>query len=206
VVRDTHVLSVVEKLPSYELYAPLGNPYAYPTPTLLLARTRAAGGEEAIRSTLRSLFPTADRVVLTSLDDVVDRQMQPWTTGAVLFGAFGLLALIVATLGIYSAVAYSVSQRTREIATRAAIGASRGRLIRAVLTSGLAPVLIGAAAGIAPCLAMARAVAASLYEVSPYDPPLLASCLGVLLAAGALACLVPARRALAIDPIEAIRT
>jgi ABC-type antimicrobial peptide transport system permease subunit len=102
-------------------------------------------------------------------------------------------------------VTYSVVQRQREIGLRLALGAQRANIYRLILRDGLLPVLAGAAAGIAIAFGFARVVGSLLFEVSPYDPGIVAGAVCVLLVVGTVACLLPARRAASVEPMEALR-
>jgi len=102
-------------------------------------------------------------------------------------------------------VAFSVNQRTTEIGVRMALGAPRSSVVRMIVRQGLTPVTIGLAAGVAGALALTRVVAALLFAIEPTDPATYAAVLGVLGAVAAFACLMPARRAAAIDPMRALR-
>jgi ABC-type antimicrobial peptide transport system permease subunit len=118
---------------------------------------------------------------------------------------FAVSALLLAGLGVYGVVTYSVVQRQREIGLRIALGAQRSSIYRLVLRDGLVPVFAGVAAGVATALASARLVGSLLFEVSPYDPGIATAAVGVLLVAGTAACLLPARRAAQVEPMEALR-
>ena len=119
---------------------------------------------------------------------------------------FAVSALFLAGLGVYGVLTYSVSQRYREMGLRLALGAQRASLYGLVLRDGLVPVAIGAAVGVAVAFASARLVSGLLFQVSPYDPVLSAGAVGVLLVVGATACLLPARRAAGVEPMQALRT
>jgi ABC-type antimicrobial peptide transport system permease subunit len=119
---------------------------------------------------------------------------------------FAASALFLAGLGVNGVLTHSVAQRYREIGLRVALGAQRASVYWLVLRDGLLPVAIGAAAGIALAFGPARVVSSLLFQVSPYDPVLSAGAVGVLLAVGTTACLLPARRAAAVEPMQALRT
>jgi ABC-type antimicrobial peptide transport system permease subunit len=119
---------------------------------------------------------------------------------------FAVSALFLAGLGIYGVITYSVVQRHREIGLRIALGAQRTTIYRLVLRDGLFPVAGGALAGVAVAFGSARLVSSLLFQVSPYDPTLAVGAICVLLAVGVLACLLPARRAAAVEPMQALRT
>ena len=124
---------------------------------------------------------------------------------ATLVGAFGILALVLATVGLYGVMSYNVSQRTREFGVRMAIGATRGGVTRMVLMSGLRTILIGVAIGVLLSTGFTRLLSGFLYEVRALDPIVLALVSAMLLAVGQLASYVPARRASKTDPLVALR-
>ncbi|HSD46381.1 MAG TPA: FtsX-like permease family protein [Pyrinomonadaceae bacterium] len=122
-----------------------------------------------------------------------------------LFGIFSGIALVLATAGIYGVMAYFVTQRTREIGIRIALGAQWRDVLKMILRNGMALVTIGLAIGLAGALALTRLMTTLLFEVSPTDPITFAVvALGVILAT-LLACYIPARRATKVDPLVALR-
>ena len=123
----------------------------------------------------------------------------------VLLGVFAGVALLLATVGIYGAVAYTVEQRTSEIGVRMALGAQTMDVLRLVMGQGMKPVILGLIVGMAAALALGRLVASQLYQTSPYNPVLLTTTAMVLALAALLACLFPARRASNLNPVEALR-
>ncbi|HMG06037.1 MAG TPA: ADOP family duplicated permease, partial [Chthoniobacterales bacterium] len=122
-----------------------------------------------------------------------------------LLGVFAAIALALATIGIYGAVAYTVEQRTGEIGVRMALGAQTIDVVRLVVAQGMKPVLIGLVAGLAAALALGRLLSAQLYEISPHNPLLLGATTGLLAGAALVACLLPARRASLLNPVRALR-
>ena len=115
------------------------------------------------------------------------------------------VALLLAALGVYGVVAHRVSQRTREIGIRMAMGATRGDVQRLVVRDGLRLALQAAAVGVAGALVTTRALASLLYGIAPHDPTTLLACAGVLTLAAAVASWAPARRASRVDPLVALR-
>jgi putative ABC transport system permease protein len=122
-----------------------------------------------------------------------------------LLGIFGAIAVLLAIVGIYGIMAHSVSQRTNEIGVRVALGAGSGAVLRLVLKRGVILVGIGMIIGIAGSLALTRVVRAVLFGIKPTDPLTFIAALVGLAAAALLACYIPARRALRIDPNVALR-
>ena len=123
-----------------------------------------------------------------------------------LLGVFAGVALLLAVVGIYGAVAYTVEQRTGEIGVRMALGAEMKDVLRLVVRQGMSPVLIGLAIGLAATLAAGHLIAAQLYQISPHNPLLIVATTAALAISALLACLIPARRATRVDPIVALRT
>jgi ABC-type antimicrobial peptide transport system permease subunit len=124
---------------------------------------------------------------------------------SVLLGVFGAVALVLAGLGVYGVISYSVAQRTREMGIRAALGASKPRLLRLVLNRGAWLTAAGLAIGIAGALALTRLLGNLLYDVSPRDPATMTAVAVMLAVVAGLASYVPARRATTIDPMVALR-
>jgi len=124
---------------------------------------------------------------------------------ATLSAFFGLLAVLLATVGLYGVVAYSVARRTHEIGIRLALGANGGKIARMILRETLALVAIGVGAGVVLALAAARLTTALLFGLRPHDPLTLAAAVGLLGAVALLASLLPARRAARVDPMVALR-
>jgi len=122
-----------------------------------------------------------------------------------LLGIFAGVALLLASIGIYGAVAYTVEQRTGEIGVRMALGAQTRDVLRLVVNQGMKPVIIGLAIGIVAASGVGRLIATQLYQVSEHNPALLGGATVLLAIIALIACLLPARRASHVDPIEALR-
>ena len=125
--------------------------------------------------------------------------------GMALAGAFGALALLLATIGIYGVLSYSVSQRTREIGIRVALGASPREIVWMLLRDGARMTLVGVAIGFPLSIALGRFLSVAMFEVGPYDPIVLTLAPLVLAGAAALATYLPARRGMRVSPLEALR-
>ncbi len=123
-----------------------------------------------------------------------------------LLGIFAGVALLLASIGIYGAVAYTVEQRTGEIGVRMALGAQTRDVLRLVVNQGMKPVVIGLAIGIVAAFGVGRLIATQLYQVSAHNPALLAGATVLLAIIALVACLLPARRATLVDPVQALRT
>jgi predicted permease len=173
----------------------------------LLVRTgqdpSAMAGE--IRKAIWSVDPEVSVPNVRSLGGVIADSVANRRFEMDLLLLFAISALLLAGLGVYGVVTYSVVQRQREIGLRFALGAQRANIYRLVLRDGLTPVLIGAAIGIGMSFGFARVVGSLLFEVSPYNPIVVIAAVGVLVIVGTAACLLPARRAAAVDPMHALR-
>jgi predicted permease len=173
----------------------------------LLVRTRqdpaTMGG--AIRKAVWSVDSEVSVPVVRSLGGIVADSVANRRFEMDLLLLFAIGALLLAGLGVYGVVTYSVVQRQREIGLRLALGAQRANIYRLVLRDGLTPVLIGAAAGIALSFAFTRVVGSLLFQVSPHNPTIVIAAVCVLVVVGAAACLLPARRAATVDPMQALR-
>jgi ABC-type antimicrobial peptide transport system permease subunit len=139
------------------------------------------------------------------MDDVLARQVAQRRFNMLLLGLFGLLGLVISAVGIYGVMAYIVAQRTPEIGIRMALGAAPSQILGDVLTRATSYVAIGLALGMGGAWALARFVQRFLFEVQPHDRVVYVSVAAVLLAAGVVAALIPARRAARVDPIVALR-
>ena len=208
VVETARRGSVIESEPVAQFYLPLGNlPTSDPRGATIVVRARADGAAAAaneLTRMLRRTFPAADAVV-TPMTANLEPEYRPWRLGATLFTGLGVLALLVAMLGIYSTTSYGVTQRTHEFGVRVALGARVGDVIGQVVGEGMRTVATGVTLGIALALAAGRLVSALLYGVVPRDPMVLISVSGMLMVVAVLAALVPAWRAARADPLTALR-
>ena len=173
----------------------------------LLLRTRQDPTmmADALRKTIWSVNSEVPVPVVRTLGGVVADSLANQRFEMDLLLLFAISALLLAGLGVYGVVNYSVVQRQREIGLRLALGAQRGNIYRLMLQDGLTPVLAGAVAGIAIAFGFARVVRSLLFQVSPYDSGISMGAFFVLVTVGVTACLLPARRAASIDPMQALR-
>jgi predicted permease len=155
---------------------------------------------------LRGFDSRVRYATVAPLREAIDPQARAWTLGAAMFSVFGLLALLVAAVGLYSVLAFDVAQRTRELGIRTALGAERGRLLRAVMRDGLRLAAGGIVLGLAAAVAAAPYAGGLLFEVSPRDPTVLAAVALVLLGVSLIASALPGLRATRVDPMVALRT
>jgi putative ABC transport system permease protein len=140
-----------------------------------------------------------------TLEELVVASTSTQRFTVILLGAFALLALVLALVGIYGVMSYSVSRQTAEIGVRMALGASRERVLGFIVVQGMKPVVIGLVVGIAAALALSRVIAGLLFGVTAYDPLTYAAVAALLAATAVLACLLPARQAMRVDLVSALR-
>jgi putative ABC transport system permease protein len=161
--------------------------------------------EGEIARALRSISPEVLWARVIPMDDTLRRQARSWTLGATMFTVFGLLALLVAAVGLYSVLAFDVAQRTREIGIRTALGARKARLLRSVVSQGALLGVIGVALGLGVAYIAAPYIQDLLFEVPPRDVTVFAGVAIVLLGVSIAASLVPALRATRVDPVTALK-
>jgi predicted permease len=159
-----------------------------------------------VQSALSTVDPGLAIAIPQSMDKIVAQALGQARLMMWLLGIFAGAALLLATVGIYGAVAYTVEQRTGEIGVRMALGAQMMDVLRLVVAQGMKPVVIGLAAGLVAALALGRLLTSQLYQISAHNPLVLTATVAILGAAALLACLLPARRAAHVDPIQALRT
>jgi len=207
VVEDVHHRGMSEPAgPEVYLYRAAGDRRVGTTPTLIV---RTAGHPLALVPTLRALAREQDEslgfdAVMTMEQRVMATLLRPRLYAA-LVGAFAALALLIAGVGLFGTLSYTVAQRSRELAVRSAIGARPLDLVRLVVRQAVAVAVVGVVAGLAVASALARLIAAMLYGVEPRDPVTLAAVPAVLVGIALAACLVPALRAARTDPLHALK-
>jgi putative ABC transport system permease protein len=159
-----------------------------------------------VRRELQHVMPSPSYVSITPLRKILDTELRSWDLGATMFALFGGLALLLAAVGLYSVIAYNVTQRSHELGVRIALGAQSAQVLRLVITSGLRVAVAGVLLGGAIALLAARFIAPLLYQVSPRDPLTYGVAATTLLGVAVLASLIPALRATRVDPNVALRT
>lgn len=209
------IIGVVKDVPHNGVEEKSGNPFIYqvlprnarPGGLTLFLRSERSPADliAALRAKMRTLDPGIFLFDTGSLSSVVSSSFDTRRAVMLLLVAFAGLALFLSALGIYGVLAYDVSQRTREIGVRGAIGASREQIIGLILRQGVWKAGVGIAAGLLGAFLLSRSIATLLFAVKPTDPLVYFSVSAVLLLVALLASYLPARRAAAIDPIVALR-
>lgn len=170
---------------------------------------RSALPSAALTTSIRSAVATIDRhqplTSVKTMDEVIGATTAPRRFNALLLGVFAAVALLLAALGIYSVISYSITLRTQEIGIRMALGAQRPAILMMVLRTGMVLTLVGAAIGLAGAFVLTRWMSSLLFGVTASDPATYAAVLLVSLGAALLACSIPARRATKVDPLVALR-
>jgi len=175
-------------------------------PTVLVRTTGdPAALAEAIRRETKSIIPNLPPPLVRTMDNLLSETVAQPRLQTGLLSLFAGVALLLAALGLYGVLAYSVTQRKREIGVRVALGAQRGNVLALVICQGMKLALTGVAIGIIAALAFTRVIHSLLYEVEPADPLTFAAVSLLLVFVALLACWLPARRAARVDPMEALR-
>jgi ABC-type antimicrobial peptide transport system permease subunit len=174
----------------------------------LVARVDGDAGQALgdILAVVRELDPDLPLFDVRTMESHMGIALLPARLGGSVLGLFGLLGVVLAGVGVYGVMAYSVSTRTREMGIRVALGADRERVLRLVVGEGMKLTLLGAALGLAAAAAASRLVAGLLYGVPALDPVAFVGVPVILMAVAALAVWLPARRAARTDPMQALRT
>jgi len=204
-VVGTTVINQIGEDPQPVAYFPMRQQYS-PFATLVV---RTTGNPESLLGAVRTQAQQLDKNLAftnaQTVQQILGQGLWPARMGAALLGLFGALALILASIGIYGVLAYSVAQRTSEIGLRMALGAQPRQVLGLVLKQGMLLALIGAAVGVLVALPVARMAGSLLYGVSATDPLTYAGITLLLMGIALLACYLPAHRATRIDPLKALR-
>jgi predicted permease len=204
IARDSKYNGLAED-PTPFIYQPITQAYS-PAATILV---RASGDASALANPVRAEIGRLDSRLsvlgVQTLGDQVSQQLGPQRLMVSLLGAFGLLALGLAAMGLYGVASYAVTQRTREIGVRMALGARRGDVVWLVLGQGMALVAVGLGVGLAFAVLAAPMIRELLVQVAPFDPIAFVGTALLLAVVATLATWLPARRAASIDPLIALR-
>jgi len=188
-----------------EVYTPIAQRMQNPMTFIV----RSPLEPETVMAGVRSQIAAVDRDLalsdVTTLDRLVDESLADHRFRTLLLSAFAAVALVLAALGIYGVLAYFVSQRSRELGVRLALGAQPSAVFRMVLSHGMRPVAAGAVAGLAAAFALTSAMRSLLFGVTPIDPAAYAVTVATLMGVAAVACALPALRATRVDPVVALR-
>jgi predicted permease len=214
--RSFQIVGIVENVrelaldetPKEEMYFPFwqaqGN-YMVPSTLIVHARDDTTTLANAVRQAVWSVDPDQPVSDIMTMDDVLDREVEPRSVQARLLGGLGALALTLAYVGIYGVLTYSVSQQKHEIGIRMALGATRKDILGLVLGRGAKMSLVGTGIGVISALALTRIIRSLLFGVSPTSPVMLGTAALLLTTAALSASYIPARRAMRVDPMAALR-
>jgi putative ABC transport system permease protein len=206
VARNSKYNGVAED-PIPFIYQPLLQNYTPQATLHVRADGNAAGLAAAVRHEVQQIDATLSVFNIRTLQEQVRDSLGPLRTNVIVLVAFGALALVLASIGLYGVASYSVTQRTREIGVRMALGARRSSVLRLVLGHGLLVVCIGVALGVVTAAALMPLVPAEILpNVSARDPLTFTGTAALLSAVALIASLIPAYRATRIDPLKALRT
>jgi ABC-type antimicrobial peptide transport system permease subunit len=206
VVADVHETNV-EGSAGEQMYLPTMRDEWGPEGAELVVRTKLPPAQLAgsVMRTLRELNPNQPAVEFRSIQQIVDHAVSPRRFFVLLVGAFAGLGLILASLGIYGVISYSVTRRTQEIGIRMALGATQGRVQMGVISKTLQLAMIGIGVGVVASAVLANLISSMLFGTEPTDPLTFVAMMVLLAAVAVLAGYVPARRASRINPMVALR-
>lgn len=208
VVEETNNRSIVNDEPEAMYYTTAPHPITGPAVSKVVLRVDPALQERVaglVSAEIKRHVPRAQVVQVWPIAKFKEWELRPWRLGATLFTAMGILALVVAAIGVYSVIAYATSQRANEMGIRIALGARLRDIARLVVGDGLRTVVLGVVVGIALSLAGGQLVASLLYGISPRDPVIIAMSAIALAFIGIVACIIPALRAARVDPVSSLR-
>ncbi|HET7205940.1 MAG TPA: ABC transporter permease [Terriglobales bacterium] len=213
VVGDVKLDGLDQTRVASTLYMPLaqvsvpsmGGWISFPMSLVVRSSTNPGSMVSAVSNAIHEVDPEIPLLNVLTMDDVVSNSVSQRRFNMLLLGAFGVLGLVLAVIGIYSVLSYNVKRQVQEIGIRLALGASMGNVLRLVLLEGLKPTLLGIGIGAVGALAVSRFVASLIYAVKPSDPLTFAGMALLLTVVALAACILPAYRATRVDPIQALR-
>jgi putative ABC transport system permease protein len=204
-VVTNSVINEVGEDPQPIVFLPMAQDYV-PAATL---QVRTTGNPESVVATVRAALQSLDaNLAITNvftIEQILSQALWAARMGAILLALFGGLALVLSAVGVYGVLSYSVNQQTREIGLRMALGAQRGDVMRLILGQGLRLTVLGLGLGILVALGLMRVLVSLLFDVRAYDPSTYTAVTVLLTAVAVLACYIPARRAMRVDPMVALR-
>jgi predicted permease len=205
VAEETRRFRFVEQ-PAMQYYVPIGLGGQSGGSVIVrpAGKPKAIAGE--LRSMIHALDPTVSYVDITPLGTILDPQMRPWRLGSTMFLVFGALALVIAAIGLYSVIAYSVARRRAELSVRMALGARASSITAMIVRQGLGLVLLGIAFGVPAALLAGRRIEPLLFETSATHAGTFLFVVAVLLVVAVAATALPAARAGRTDPMDALRS
>jgi ABC-type antimicrobial peptide transport system permease subunit len=204
VAKDSKYESVRERLKPF-FYVPLRQNFSRGADLFIRTPLSPETVATALAREVHTLDPGLALYEVITLQEQVDRSTSPQMVAVTLVGVLGGLALLLAAIGLYGVMSYAVSQSTRELGLRMALGAGASNLLRLVMSRGLALTAGGVLLGAAAALALTRLLGNLLYKVSPRDPLAFGSALVVMAVTALAACFLPAWRATRTDPARALR-
>jgi putative ABC transport system permease protein len=197
--------SALEQEAGLEMYLPVAQSGSGSVELVVRTKLSPESLAPGVRAALSRVDPRLPTSEFQTLGQLVDQAASPKRLVTLLLGGFSLIALTLAALGIYGVISYSVTQRTRELGIRVALGARATDVFKMVIGQGMLPVIIGLALGLAAAAALTRLMASLLFGVSATDPATFSGIALLLIAVAMLACYIPARRATKVDPMIALR-
>jgi predicted permease len=204
IVADAHTTSL-DRTPPLMVYVPYWWRSRPSVPLLVRTISDPAAIMTGVRRAILEIDPEIAIGEPRQVEQLVEASVAGRRYQMELFVAFGAIAVFIAIVGVYAVTAYGVSRRRREINIRVALGAQRARVMTMMLRQGIAPILVGAAAGAAAAVAVGGVVASLLFEVRPGDPFVIGGVVTLVTGSAVGSCFIAARRALAIDPAAALR-
>jgi predicted permease len=205
VARDITYRNVAEGSPDPAVYLPILQDYESSAAIVLRTRGNPHAAWPALRDAVGAIDPALALSGVESLREHIATSYFTQRTPAAVLSVFGMLAMILAAIGLYALMAFSMARRTREIGIRLALGAPPSSVVGLVFRQGMKLSAIGIGVGLAASVGVVQLLKTLLYGVDPYDVPTFAGTLVVLLAAASLASFLPARRATRVDPLVALR-
>jgi ABC-type antimicrobial peptide transport system permease subunit len=196
----------LDDAPSMHFYMPRDQQPAGRGGIYVRTNGNAADLVGVVRRELQQAMPGASYVNVTPLNNMLEPIVRSWKLGATMFSVFGIIALVLAAIGLYSVIAYNVTQRTHEMGVRVALGAQSRDVVRLIVRDGVRVAAVGIVLGAGAALVAGRWVAPLLFKVSPKDPGVFTAVVITLLAVAVTASWLPALRASRVDPNVALRT